>query len=57
MANVGAEDALKAMLILALAHETGELVLENLPLVRVVWSIHVGDTVIRDIEIQRPTCE
>ena len=36
VADVGIEDALEAMLVLALADEAGQLVLKNLPLVGVV---------------------
>ena len=57
VADVGVEDALKTVLVLALADEAREFVLQNLPLVRVVRPVHVGDTVVRDLEVQRPTGE
>jgi hypothetical protein len=52
MSGVGIEDALEAVLVLALADEALQLVLEDVPLVGVLGTVHIGYAVVRNLEAE-----
>ena len=53
VADIRVKDALKAVLVLALTDKALELVLEDIPLIGVLGTVDVGDTVVRNLEAQR----
>src|SRR5690606_41463767 len=52
MPGVGVKDALETVLVLALADEALQLVLQDIPLVGVLGPVDVGNTIVRNLEAQ-----